>query len=73
MIQFLVAQDPSTLLISNNDGKLPIHLPVGARPSLQLIKFLIEDSCPDSVRARDGNGNLPIHITCDLIPLESSL
>jgi len=66
LIQYLLRQDPATLHIANSAGSLPIHLACDSGVSMQVIKYLVEESegGVGTLCARDSNGNLPIHVAC---------
>jgi len=64
VILCLVQKDKATLQISNIDGAVPLHLLCRSScASVRVFEFLVEQY-PDSILARDGSGNLPIHTAC---------
>jgi len=62
IVEILIQHAPETLRITNDMGKLPLHVACHGG-SLDLIRVLMNAN-PGSIQARDRIGDLPLHFSC---------
>eukprot|EP00985_Skeletonema_marinoi_P007214 scaffold3154_cov90-Skeletonema_marinoi.AAC.2 len=62
-IKLLVKADPSTLLIPDSDGSLPLNIACEHHDCPDVIKYLVDLNI-DILLVADNRGNTPLHCAC---------
>ena len=63
-VQWIIAQDPSTILIKNNSGETPLHVACNSR-QFECVNILLQCE-PSVVNNPDDDGWLPLHWACQV-------